>query len=114
MVTGAAGVSARSPLQFLATVAFRSRRRLGSPIISQAWVRARSSSAKSSLDPAKPLEKERWAGAVDSAGSTTFANVLAMTRYGGLWIRWRHGFADFGRAIYSTRCFAVRDRVDHV
>ena len=33
--------------------------------------------------PAKPLAKERWAGAVDSVGSTTLANVLAMTRYGG-------------------------------
>jgi putative YhdH/YhfP family quinone oxidoreductase len=30
-----------------------------------------------------PLQKERWAGAVDSVGSTTLANVLAQTRYGG-------------------------------
>lgn len=33
--------------------------------------------------PAKPLAKERWAGGVDSVGSTTLANVLSMTRYGG-------------------------------
>lgn len=33
--------------------------------------------------PAKPLAKERWAGAVDSVGSTTLANLLSMTRYGG-------------------------------
>ena len=33
--------------------------------------------------PAKPLAKERWAGAVDVAGSHTLANVLSMTRYGG-------------------------------
>jgi acrylyl-CoA reductase (NADPH) len=33
--------------------------------------------------PAKPLAKERWAGAIDSVGSTTLANVLAMTRYRG-------------------------------
>lgn len=33
--------------------------------------------------PAKPLAKERWAGGVDSAGSTTLANLLAMTRYRG-------------------------------
>jgi len=33
--------------------------------------------------PAKPLAKERWAGAIDSVGSTTLANLLAMTRYGG-------------------------------
>ena len=34
--------------------------------------------------PAKPLAKERWAGAVDAVGSTTLANVLSMTRYGGV------------------------------
>ncbi|GLR91759.1 MDR family oxidoreductase [Bradyrhizobium iriomotense] len=33
--------------------------------------------------PAKPLAKERWAGGVDSVGSTTLANLLAMTKYGG-------------------------------
>jgi acrylyl-CoA reductase (NADPH) len=31
----------------------------------------------------KPLAKERWAGAIDSVGSTTLANLLSMTRYGG-------------------------------
>lgn len=33
--------------------------------------------------PAKPLGRERWAGAVDVVGSETLANVLSMTRYGG-------------------------------
>jgi len=33
--------------------------------------------------PAKPLAKERWVAAVDTVGSTTLANVLAATRYGG-------------------------------
>ncbi len=31
----------------------------------------------------KPLSKERWAGGVDSVGSTTLANLLSMTKYGG-------------------------------
>ena len=31
----------------------------------------------------RPLGKERWAGAVDVVGSTTLANLLSMTRYGG-------------------------------
>lgn len=31
----------------------------------------------------RPLGKERWAGAVDVAGSHTLANALSMTRYGG-------------------------------
>jgi acrylyl-CoA reductase (NADPH) len=32
---------------------------------------------------AKPLAKERWAGGIDSVGSTTLANLLSMTKYGG-------------------------------
>jgi acrylyl-CoA reductase (NADPH) len=31
----------------------------------------------------KPLARERWAGGVDSVGSTTLANLLSMTQYGG-------------------------------
>jgi acrylyl-CoA reductase (NADPH) len=31
----------------------------------------------------RPLSKERWAGAIDSVGSKTLANVLASTSYGG-------------------------------
>lgn len=33
--------------------------------------------------PGKPLQKERWAGVIDSVGSHTLANALAQTRYGG-------------------------------
>jgi acrylyl-CoA reductase (NADPH) len=33
--------------------------------------------------PGKPLQKERWAGVVDSVGSQTLANACASTRYGG-------------------------------
>src|SRR5512138_215281 len=33
--------------------------------------------------PGKPLGKERWAGAIDSVGSHTLANVCATTRYRG-------------------------------
>ena len=29
------------------------------------------------------MARERWIGGVDSVGSTTLANVLSMTRYGG-------------------------------
>jgi len=31
----------------------------------------------------RPLNKERWAGGIDSVGSTPLANVLSMTKYGG-------------------------------
>jgi acrylyl-CoA reductase (NADPH) len=33
--------------------------------------------------PAKQLAKERWAGGIDSVGSTTLANILSMTKYRG-------------------------------
>ncbi|RYX94141.1 MAG: oxidoreductase [Bradyrhizobiaceae bacterium] len=33
--------------------------------------------------PGKPLAKERWAGGIDSVGSTTLANLLAQTKYRG-------------------------------
>jgi acrylyl-CoA reductase (NADPH) len=35
------------------------------------------------LGAAKPLGRERWAGGIDVVGSTTLANVLSRTRYGG-------------------------------
>ena len=35
-------------------------------------------------EPGKPLAKEVWAGAVDSVGSHTLANVLAQTQYRGV------------------------------
>ncbi|GAB2851584.1 MDR family oxidoreductase [Actinocorallia aurea] len=34
-------------------------------------------------DPGKPLQKERWAAVVDTAGSHILANACAQTRYGG-------------------------------
>jgi acrylyl-CoA reductase (NADPH) len=40
---------------------------------------------RAALDgPAKPLQKENWAAAIDCVGSHTLANVLAGTRYGGV------------------------------
>jgi acrylyl-CoA reductase (NADPH) len=32
---------------------------------------------------ARPLGRERWAGAVDTVGSTTLANVISQTKYYG-------------------------------
>ncbi len=33
--------------------------------------------------PGRPLARERWAGAIDSVGSHTLANICASTKYGG-------------------------------
>ena len=38
---------------------------------------------RAELSNARPLNKERWAGAVDAVGSHTLANALSMTKYGG-------------------------------
>jgi acrylyl-CoA reductase (NADPH) len=38
---------------------------------------------KALAEPGKPLGKERWAGVIDSVGSTTLANACATTRYAG-------------------------------
>jgi len=35
-------------------------------------------------EPGKPLQKERWAGVVDSVGSHTLANACASARYGAV------------------------------
>ena len=34
-------------------------------------------------EPGRPLARERWAGAIDSVGSHTLANICASTKYGG-------------------------------
>ena len=35
------------------------------------------------VEPGKPLQRQRWAAAIDSVGGVTLANVLAQTVYGG-------------------------------
>src|SRR5580693_4911568 len=62
--------------------------------------------------PARPLAKERWAGGIDAVGSTTLANVLSMTRYGGAVAAC--GLADFGGAIHPTRGVAPGRRFGDV
>lgn len=34
-------------------------------------------------EPGRPLQKERWAGVIDTVGAGTLVNALAQTRYGG-------------------------------
>lgn len=35
-------------------------------------------------EPARPLERQRWAGAVDTVGDTILARIIAETNYGGV------------------------------
>jgi NADPH:quinone reductase-like Zn-dependent oxidoreductase len=60
---------------------------------------------------AKPLGKERWAGAIDVVGGQVLANVCATMKYGGvcfrLWFGWRNGVPGNGRALHSARRYAI-------
>ena len=64
--------------------------------------------------PVKPLTKERFAGGIDSVGSTTLANVLSMTslRRCGRSVRSRRrtGTAHHGRSVHPPRRLAVGGR----
>jgi acrylyl-CoA reductase (NADPH) len=60
---------------------------------------------KELVGTARPLGQERWAGGIDTVGSTTLANVLSMTR-----TRRRNGSAGDGRAVHSARRRAHRHR----
>jgi acrylyl-CoA reductase (NADPH) len=85
-VTGAAGGVGSVAVAILAKLGFTVHAVTGRPQESD-YLRSLGAAeivARDELTGApKPLAKERWAGAVDSVGSTTLANLLSMTRYGG-------------------------------
>lgn len=86
IVTGANGGVGSVAIAILAKLGYRVIASTGRPE-EEAYLRSLGASeiiARGELsgDP-KPLAKERWAGAVDSVGSKTLANVIASTQYGG-------------------------------
>jgi acrylyl-CoA reductase (NADPH) len=57
----------------------------------------------------KALAKERWACGVDSVGSNTLANLLAMTKYGGaIAACGLAGGMDLPTSVAPTSCAAFR------
>ncbi|RTL05122.1 MAG: oxidoreductase [Lysobacterales bacterium] len=88
LVTGAAGGVGSVAIQLLARRGYRVVASTGR--IEAAGEYLRGLGAAEVIDraqfsaPGKPLGRERWAGAVDSVGSHTLANVCATTRYGGV------------------------------
>ena len=86
LVTGAAGGVGSVAVAILAKLGYRVAAVTGRP---QEADYLRSLGAATVLDRAefasagKPLAKERWAGAVDTVGSHTLANVCASTQYRG-------------------------------
>ena len=86
LVTGAAGGVGSVAIALLSKLGFAVIASTGRPE-EEAYLRSLGASelmARQELAaPGKPLGRERWAGAVNSAGSHTLANALGQTKYGG-------------------------------
>ena len=88
VVTGAAGGVGSVAVAVLAKLGYRVVASTGRPE-EEGYLRQLGAAeliARSELGEPnpRPLQAERWAGAVDAVGSQTLANVLATTRYGGV------------------------------
>lgn len=86
LVTGAAGGVGSTAVRLLAKAGYRVTAATGRPETHEYLAALGASdfvSREALAEKGGALQKERWAGAVDSVGSTTLANVLAQTVYGG-------------------------------
>jgi len=87
LVTGAAGGVGSVAIAILAKLGYRVVASSGRKETEGAYLTGLGASElidRAELSgPARPLGRERWAGAVDAVGSHTLANVLSMTKYGG-------------------------------
>jgi acrylyl-CoA reductase (NADPH) len=87
LVTGAAGGVGSTGVTLLSRLGFEVHASTGRAAEEGDWLRSLGAQEivdRSELsEPGRPMGKERWAGAIDSVGSHTLANVLASTRYGG-------------------------------
>jgi acrylyl-CoA reductase (NADPH) len=86
LVTGAAGGVGSVAVALLAAAGFDVVASTGRPDTHDylTGLGAKSFVDRASLqEKGGPLQKERWAAAVDVAGGVTLANVLAQTKYGG-------------------------------
>ncbi|MDW6001840.1 acrylyl-CoA reductase (NADPH) [Vibrio mangrovi] len=87
LVTGANGGVGGFAIAFLAKLGYQVVASTGRPEETERLHKLGASEIidrQSLSQPGKPLAKERWAGAIDSVGSHTLANVCASTVYGGV------------------------------
>lgn len=86
LVTGAAGGVGGVAIAVLAKLGYTIIASTGRPE-EETYLRALGASEllprQELSGPAKPLGRERWAGAIDAVGSHTLANALSQTKYGG-------------------------------
>lgn len=87
LVTGAAGGVGSVAISLLSKLGYKVAASTGRPE-EEAYLRSLGCSSivdRSTLNEAgRPLAKERWAGAIDTVGSHTLANVCASMQYGGV------------------------------
>ena len=87
LVTGASGGVGSVAIAILAKLGYRvvaSTGRLGETDYLKSLGAAEVMDRKALGEPGKPLQKERWAGVVDSVGSHTLANACAQTKAEGV------------------------------
>lgn len=87
LVTGANGGAGSVAIALLSSLGYRviaSTGRTGEADYLRSLGAADIIDRRTLSEPGPPISKERWAGAVDSVGSHTLANVLAQTRYRGV------------------------------
>ena len=86
IVTGAAGGVGSVAVSLLAKLGFAVIASTGRPAEAD-YLKSRGAQEiierKELAGASRPLGPERWAGGIDTVGSTTLASVLSMTRYGG-------------------------------
>lgn len=87
LVTGASGGVGSVAIALLGRLGYTVVAATGK-IHEESYLKTLGASAVVSRDslalPGKPFQKERWAGVIDAVGSSTLANALAQTQYGGV------------------------------
>jgi acrylyl-CoA reductase (NADPH) len=86
LVTGATGGVGSVAVALLARLGYRAVASTGKPEAAGYLTRLGAADVieRAALAaPGKPLQRERWAGVVDTLGSHTLANACAQTKYGG-------------------------------
>ncbi len=86
LVTGAAGGLGSVAVAILSKLGYRAIAATGRPETHDYLTRLGAADfiarAELAQAPQRPLESERWAGAIDTVGSTTLAHLLTQLRYG--------------------------------
>jgi acrylyl-CoA reductase (NADPH) len=86
LVTGAGGGVGSVAVLLLAKLGYRVAASTGRPELAD-YLRGLGATTivtrEELANASRPMQKERWAGAIDTVGGTTLANVYAQTAYGG-------------------------------